>query len=227
MEILYKSFKGLPSTNQDYCKGIKNDKEAITAVADGLQPSGKVASQYAINQIVKEDTLGMDSDSLRNLIIEVNKDMVKKRIGKTTLTVIHTLIEQDGSVIFRCFNSGDTRAYVLYGNRMIQLLTKDHRTNDCYGYLTSCLGDSEEIELHYEEVRFPRGHIITAVILSDGAWEYLLDRDRCYDKHTEFVLCSQWKRRGERYAHLYGRLLLAEKEEKLQDNATFISLEIW
>ncbi len=106
----------------------------LFAVADGMggHAAGEVASGLAVQALARlGERPALDAHDVRQVLTEANRSIVKearadRRKGGMGSTVTGiALVEEDGAPHWLVFNIGDSRVYLVEGDRAVQL-TVDH-----------------------------------------------------------------------------------------------------
>lgn len=152
-----------PKKNIYSCGGKMVEDKAMFCVCDGMggHSAGEVASYIAVQQVNKnyDKIMGMIKSPkaagkvLRNFISNVNDNIYNTTEERPELKSMGTtmvgLYFMNGGAYF--FNIGDSRAYVLKNNKLLQL-TSDHADSENKHALTRFLGMSSEYGAVYPDV---------------------------------------------------------------------------
>lgn len=200
MEIFSRTDKGMVrSSNQDAeTHGMFEDGNAWAIVCDGMGGAngGNVASSTAVeeiaNQLRKNYLSGMTGSEIRDMVgrsinsanikvyIEAQEDLSLRGMGTTVVVVVVC-----GRTAYIA-HAGDSRAYLLTGERIVQLTT-DHsvvqvmvdrgeltkaeaRRHPRKNLITRALGVKPRLDIDYCECPFYKGDII--LMCSDGLSNY-------------------------------------------------------
>ena len=192
--------------NQDrvkFCKLVGNGIVAVLCDGMGGQNAGSEASELAVNIVYDRIVSGFredaDSNSIRNLLISavcaanaVIFDMAEKDISKVGMgtTCVAVLVTKN----FAHFvNVGDSRAYILEGDSIIQVTSdhtvvrflyeqgqidrKDIKLHPQRNYITKAVGVSLKVEPDYFEAEFRSQ--LKILLCSDGLSNYCTDEEIC------------------------------------------------
>jgi serine/threonine protein phosphatase PrpC len=158
----------------------------LFAVADGMggHPAGHVASREALaavdhalsREALRETPLmKILADALvaaHERVVAAAGDEPGRRGMGTTAVVAH--LDEDESLL-TCAHIGDSRAYVLAGDRLVRV-TEDHVWRGPAGRnLSQAIGSSRRIEPEAAEVQLAPGDRI--LLCTDGLTDMLDDRD--------------------------------------------------
>ncbi len=200
MELFSRTDKGLVrSANQDAeLHGMLEDGNAWAIVCDGMGGAngGNVASSTAVEEIAaqlrKNYVSGMTGSELRDMMgrcilsanikvyIEAQEDLSLRGMGTTV--VVAVICGETAYVA----HAGDSRAYWVTGDRMVQLTT-DHsvvqamvdrgeltqaeaRRHPRKNLITRALGVKPKLDIDYCECPFHKGDIL--LLCSDGLSNY-------------------------------------------------------
>lgn len=200
MELFSRTDKGMVrKSNQDAeMHGMFEDGNAWAIVCDGMGGAngGNVASSTAVEEIAsqlrKNYVSGMTGSEIRDLVgrsinsanikvyIEAQEDISLRGMGTTVVVVLIC-----GGTAYIA-HAGDSRAYLVTGNRISQLTT-DHsvvqvmvdrgeltkaeaRIHPRKNLITRALGVKPKLDIDYCECPFHKGDII--LMCSDGLSNY-------------------------------------------------------
>ena len=197
LEICHLTDAGGRSTNEDRVLVLSIDKLYLLAVADGLggRAAGEVASSVALKEIeefLKANVAGGDRcTTLEEAIARANKEVYllsreNPAYAGMGTTLVLALVQQDKILIA---NVGDSRAYHLSGNRLIQITT-DHsvvqelmergvitedevRRHPQRSKLTRAIGVEQQVKADLHETELMPGD--TMLLCSDGLTDPLTD----------------------------------------------------
>lgn len=206
MRIVAKTDTGLVrSTNQDaYAAGELPVGAAWAVVCDGMggASGGDVASAVAVKTISEQITSsyreGMGAKSVKNMldcaIAAANSTIYEMSRSNEMLhgmgTTVVAVIVAGGTAYIS--HAGDSRAYMLSGDRKLRQLTRDHsmvqelvetgrltpeeaRTHPRKNVITRALGVSDHINAEFSEEKMSEGDVL--VICTDGLSNYISDND--------------------------------------------------
>lgn len=196
MEVGFKTDKGLRrSSNEDACFVMKRDRVFIVADGVGGNNSGEIASRTAVNEIAKyvEEHPLAGIETARELkvyfdecikqtnfkVLELSQRVESNQGMATTVVIAYVLKDK-----LYITNVGDSRAYVLRDDEMLQV-TEDHTyvntllkagliTEDEAMYhenknmITRAVGADYHIEADFFEVPIMAGDII--LVCTDGLY---------------------------------------------------------
>lgn len=163
-----------PRENQD---SIEYAYEfGIAVVADGVSVSRnpREASSFAAREtfeLLKELQYDMNPAdagfAMGRVIHNVNKSVIEEGDGGKTTVVAAKFFRYDRDLCVAVGNVGDSRAYLLRGNRLRQL-TIDDNPSEAKNVLLQCLGDGDKLDVHTMVERLQEGDKI--LLCSDGAY---------------------------------------------------------
>lgn len=191
-------FIGLRSNNQDNVGIVQDDRHnTLAIVCDGVggNNAGDLASKTIVDSVVADFNSHLFADptleELKSWLLEATKkavsNLITLSVSKENLlnmsTTIIACIATNKHVVF--ISSGDSRAYVMYGKKMIRV-TRDHNIGTLgkgtldrqfpAEVLVSALGNRDRIlfDIHTIEVTKALHSII---LMSDGVHGVLADNE--------------------------------------------------
>ena len=135
-------------------------------VCDGLggHVSGDIASKIAA------DTLMDQNDSLSNVIIRANKEILKYQDENPTslgMGTTMTAITIDEEALMKIGHVGDSRCYVLSDRNLVKV-TEDQNVPGYQNVLKQALGSNEKLNIHEIDFQLKTGDVI--LLCSDGLY---------------------------------------------------------
>ena len=136
------------------------------AVCDGLggHVSGDIASKIAA------DTLMDQNESLSNVIIRANKEILKYQDENPTslgMGTTMTAITIDEEALMKIGHVGDSRCYVLSDRNLVKV-TEDQNVPGYQNVLKQALGSNEKLNIHEIDFQLKTGDVI--LLCSDGLY---------------------------------------------------------
>lgn len=237
MNPLYFTAKGPRSSNEDSYLIQLFEKGTLLIVADGLggHKGGKYASHYAVTNVLKKiRTINkIDISVLENILNEVHEELIS--LGSennelygmgTTFTCIY--IDHENKLLGA--HTGDSRAYLLRENGLIQL-TKDH--TEAQKLFDEGLIDKEEL------LNYPRKNILVSALgaksnpLLIDTFEYQLEtKDRLLLSSDGFYASTTKKRirdisvEFDEFSEFFFSILLDVKQSQPTDNYSVVGIEV-
>jgi protein phosphatase len=183
--------------NEDYF--IRDDEQGLYIVADGLggQPAGEDASRIACETMegyFKQQPRPFTGEMIDRAIEEANRAVLREASGSPDLqgmgtTAVVALWQPAGT--FRVANVGDSRGYLLRGQKLRQLTTDDSLVAELLvsgsitpweaghyysrNVLTQTLGAAARKKTHQVPVAVRDGDLL--LLCSDGLWDLVPDED--------------------------------------------------
>ena len=135
-------------------------------VCDGLggHVSGDIASKIAA------DTLMDQNESLSNVIIRANKEILKYQDENPTslgMGTTMTAITIDEEALMKIGHVGDSRCYVLSDRNLVKV-TEDQNVPGYQNVLKQALGSNEKLNIHEVDFQLQTGDVI--LLCSDGLY---------------------------------------------------------
>ena len=135
-------------------------------VCDGLggHVSGDIASKIAA------DTLMDQNESLSNVIIRANKEILKYQDENPTslgMGTTMTAITIDEEALMKIGHVGDSRCYVLSDRNLVKV-TEDQNVPGYQNVLKQALGSNEKLNIHEIDFQLQTGDVI--LLCSDGLY---------------------------------------------------------
>jgi len=135
-------------------------------VCDGLggHVSGDIASKIAA------DTLMDQNESLSNVIIRANKEILKYQDENPTslgMGTTMTAITIDEEALMKIGHVGDSRCYVLSDRNLVKV-TEDQNVPGYQNVLKQALGSNEKLNIHEIDFQLKTGDVI--LLCSDGLY---------------------------------------------------------
>ena len=135
-------------------------------VCDGLggHVSGDIASKIAA------DTLMDQNESLSNVIIRANKEILKYQDENPTslgMGTTMTAVTIDGEALMKIGHVGDSRCYVLSDRNLVKV-TEDQNVPGYQNVLKQALGSNEKLNIHEVDFQLQTGDVI--LLCSDGLY---------------------------------------------------------
>jgi len=135
-------------------------------VCDGLggHVSGDIASKIAA------DTLMDQNESLSNVIIRANKEILKYQDENPTslgMGTTMTAVTIDEEALMKIGHVGDSRCYVLSDRNLVKV-TEDQNVPGYQNVLKQALGSNEKLNIHEIDFQLKTGDVI--LLCSDGLY---------------------------------------------------------
>ena len=135
-------------------------------VCDGLggHVSGDIASKIAA------DTLMDQNESLSNVIIRANKEILKYQDENPTslgMGTTMTAVTIDEEALMKIGHVGDSRCYVLSDRNLVKV-TEDQNVPGYQNVLKQALGSNEKLNIHEIDFQLQTGDVI--LLCSDGLY---------------------------------------------------------
>ena len=135
-------------------------------VCDGLggHVSGDIASKIAA------DTLMDQNESLSNVIIRANKEILKYQDENPTslgMGTTMTAVTIDEEALMKIGHVGDSRCYVLSDRNLVKV-TEDQNVPGYQNVLKQALGSNEKLNIHEVDFQLQTGDVI--LLCSDGLY---------------------------------------------------------
>ena len=135
-------------------------------VCDGLggHVSGDIASKIAA------DTLMDQNESLSNVIIRANKEILKYQDENPTslgMGTTMTAVTIDEEALMKIGHVGDSRCYVLSDRNLVKV-TEDQNVPGYQNVLKQALGSNEKLNIHEIDFQLKSGDVI--LLCSDGLY---------------------------------------------------------
>lgn len=185
MDVAARTHRGhVRSRNEDSL--LADPDRHLFVVADGLggHTAGDVASQIVVNSLDREldaaelDSAGSLPDRLVKALLEAHGDVAEEARANPQYrgmgtTAVVARVAADGSSVALA-HAGDSRAYLLRGDRL-ERLTADHVSPGIFGRaLTQALGTEGPIDPDGAEVPLEAGDRL--LLCSDGLTDMLDDQ---------------------------------------------------
>ncbi|MEM6802965.1 MAG: Stp1/IreP family PP2C-type Ser/Thr phosphatase [Bacteroidota bacterium] len=192
--------------NEDYLlfsrpfdKGIRNSHGCLALVADGMggHSSGEIASKMATEIISRSyfDSKYGILEALRKAFEKANKAIYQKAAKRPRLkgmgTTCTALVLRENHMYLA--HVGDSRAYLLKGNRLIQLSTdhtyvqhlldsgqishKESLSHPQRNVITRAMGTSPKVDAEYQQLSHTFEEGDRLLICSDGLYEYIQEQE--------------------------------------------------
>ena len=135
-------------------------------VCDGLggHVSGDIASKIAA------DTLMDQNESLSNVIIRANKEILKyqdENPASLGMGTTMTAVTIDEEALMKIGHVGDSRCYVLSDRNLVKV-TEDQNVPGYQNVLKQALGSNEKLNIHEIDFQLKTGDVI--LLCSDGLY---------------------------------------------------------
>lgn len=187
------SLAGLKPRNDDTCAvkipkdQLLQSKGLVAIIADGMSGSeaGQQASQACVKSFITDYFSTPDSwstkTSCHKVLAALNRWLHaqgQREYGsdRAMVSTLSLLVLKSTSAYL--FHVGDTRIYRLHGKEL-ELLTRDHRiqAGSDKTYLSRAMGIDINIDIDYRMLPVEVGDRF--ILLSDGVYEFLSDKDLC------------------------------------------------
>lgn len=180
-------------------KKIRKTRGCLALVADGMggHSSGEIASKMATEIISRTyfDSKLEPLEALKKAFDKANKSIYQKAGKRSRLkgmgTTCTALVLKENQIYLA--HVGDSRAYLLKGNELIQLSSdhtyvqhlldsgkishKESLTHPQRNVITKAMGTSPKVDADYKQISYDFEQGDRLLICSDGLYEYIQDQE--------------------------------------------------
>ncbi len=227
-----KTEKGQRDKNEDYL--LTNSKD-IFVLCDGVggEAFGEIASEKVSNWFIQKTSKinSPNNETIKSVIQEINNELIEFSHSDETLenmsTTLVSFVFYDSKVLIH--NVGDSRAYLLRGNRLIQVTDdqtplwsaykngkiskNDMLKSPIKNIISQAIGTTNDLKINGYKLDIRPKDIF--LLCSDGLHDYLTDNE------IKEVLQQKNKSQEEIVEELISNAL----EKKSKDNISIILIE--